>query len=173
MLNIKPPDYKFCPMCGTTLSIRTHEGHDQKHCASCNWVYYPHVAASSVAVVTKDNKVLLVQRAREPHKGKWMMPAGFLNYGEHPSEAAMREIFEETGYKASTVEFLDVIQVTDDDRPGTEGHLGFFYQVEIDDSIQHDISDKEENSAIEWFDINNLPPIAWENHLNILQTLFR
>ncbi len=48
-----------------------------------------------------DGKVLLVQRA--PHKsepGKWGVPAGKLDPGETPGEAAVRELFEETGIRA-------------------------------------------------------------------------
>jgi ADP-ribose pyrophosphatase YjhB (NUDIX family) len=131
-------------------------------------VYYPHVAGSSSALVIKDNKVLLVQRAREPHKGKWMMPAGFIDYGEHPAECALREVKEETGYNATSAQLLDVMQVTDDNRPGTMGHFGFMHKVEIDDSDPIEISDKEENSAVEWHNLDNLPEIAWENHRLIL-----
>jgi hypothetical protein len=40
--------------------------------------------------------VLLVQRDKEPYKGRWCVPGGFVNYGEDPLDAVRREIAEET-----------------------------------------------------------------------------
>lgn len=171
MLNINPPDFKYCPFCATELSVKKEEGKDRKFCHNCKWHYYPHVSGAACALVVKESKVLLVQRAREPHKGKWMMPAGFLDYGEHPSECAKREVLEETGYTATSAKLLDIIQVIDDNRPGTEGHFGFMYKVEIEASEPKEISDTEENLAVEWHDIDKLPPIAWESHARILDRI--
>jgi 8-oxo-dGTP diphosphatase len=42
-------------------------------------------------------KVLLIQRAHEPYLGQWMLPAGFVEYGEFAEESAVREAQEETG----------------------------------------------------------------------------
>lgn len=55
----------------------------------------PRVAVG--AVVFKDNRVLLVQRGKPPAKGLWAIPGGSVNLGERLSEAAEREILEETG----------------------------------------------------------------------------
>ena len=168
MLNLNPPDYKYCPFCATTLASKKEENKDRKYCPNCDWHYYPHVSSSACALILRENKVLLVQRARDPHKGKWMMPAGFLDFGEHPAECALREVHEETGYTAVSAELLDVLQVLDDNRPGTEGHFGFMYRTEILDAKPEEIADKEENTAVEWHSLNALPPIAWENHVIIL-----
>jgi len=84
MIKIKPPNYKYCPFCGGRLSIKEEDGEARKFCPSCFWVYYPHVGGSVLAVAMKKNKILLAKRARDPFKGTWMMPAGFIEYGEHP-----------------------------------------------------------------------------------------
>ena len=49
---------------------------------------------ASVALIVKD-RVLLIQRAREPYAGLWTLPGGRLEAGETPEQAAIREVAEE------------------------------------------------------------------------------
>lgn len=50
-----------------------------------------------VAVVRDDGRVLMVKSNRGFTKGMWNIPGGFIEYGEHPETAAVREIREEVG----------------------------------------------------------------------------
>jgi ADP-ribose pyrophosphatase YjhB (NUDIX family) len=54
-----------------------------------------------VIFVTRVNgagrEILLIKRANDPGKGRWALPAGFVEYDEHPRDAAIRETREETG----------------------------------------------------------------------------
>ena len=43
--------------------------------------------------------MLLIQRTREPWAGYWDIPGGFCDAGEHPIDAAVRELYEETGIR--------------------------------------------------------------------------
>ncbi len=167
MLEIRPPEYKFCPFCGNELDEVLMEGRQFKHCEKDNWTYFPHVGQAACGVAVRDGKVLLVKRAREPYKGSWMFPAGFVSFGEHPSETVVRELEEETGYKAKVIKLLDIIQVDDD--PRSMGHFGFFYDVSL--SGEMILNDKEENLDIDWFDLNDLPEIGWHSHKQILSRL--
>jgi ADP-ribose pyrophosphatase YjhB (NUDIX family) len=106
MLNIKPPDYIYCPICGVKLQKMQKEGRERKHCPNCGFKYYPHVPQSAVAVAVKNNKTLLVKRNRKPYKNTWMFPAGFTEYGEHPEETALRELKEETGLMANNPKLM-------------------------------------------------------------------
>ena len=47
------------------------------------------------AVVVEDDRVLLVQRAREPGLGLWSIPGGAVELGETIAQAAVREVREE------------------------------------------------------------------------------
>ncbi|CAN5786621.1 NUDIX domain-containing protein [soil metagenome] len=49
------------------------------------------------AVIVRDGLVLLGRRARAPFAGWWEVPGGFVERGEHPATAAVREVGEELG----------------------------------------------------------------------------
>lgn len=56
------------------------------------------------------DQVLLVQRDREPNRGRWSFPGGRIEPGETARDAAARETLEETGIR---VRVLDVVDVYD------------------------------------------------------------
>lgn len=167
MLDIKPPKYKYCPFCGKKLKIKIEEGKKRKFCDSCNWTFYPHVAGAAAAIITKKNKVLMVQRKREPYKGTWMFPAGFIDYGEHPRETLEREVREETGLKLIGAKLVEVLQSEDDYR--SLGHFCFFYKAEV--KAGEIKTDKGENENIGWFDLKKLPKIGWKDHRVMMKRL--
>ena len=83
------------------------------------------------AVVVDHGRVLLVQRGREPSKGKWSLPGGALELGETLTEGVAREVHEETGLIIEPVELIELI-----DRivkqPGPEGDRIQFHYVIAD-----------------------------------------
>jgi ADP-ribose pyrophosphatase YjhB (NUDIX family) len=57
------------------------------------------------------NRVLLCKRNIEPRKGKWTLPAGFMELGESTSEGAARETVEEAGAEFKVGELFTVMSV--------------------------------------------------------------
>jgi 8-oxo-dGTP diphosphatase len=60
-------------------------------------------------VCRRGDEVLLIQRGREPLKGKWSIPGGKMDFGETVREAALRELKEETGVEARITGIIDVV----------------------------------------------------------------
>jgi ADP-ribose pyrophosphatase YjhB (NUDIX family) len=63
----------------------------------------PQIAVS--AAIFRDNKVLLVRRARSPAKGFYSLPGGRVEFGESLHAALHREVDEETSL---TIEIVDL-----------------------------------------------------------------
>jgi len=164
-MEIEPPDYRYCPFCKKKLKVRIEEGKERKWCSECDWTYYPYVAQSITALIIKKGQALMVKRGRQPYKGTWMFPAGFVDFGEHPEDALHREVDEETGLKIKQANLLKVYQCKDD--PRAMGHIVFCYQVDVIEGQL--ITDEDENLDIGWFDVNNLPEIGWEVHQQVVK----
>jgi len=55
------------------------------------------VRATSLSIIEKGGKVLLVKRNHEPFKDYWCLPGGHIDFGETAEQAIIREVKEETG----------------------------------------------------------------------------
>lgn len=166
-----PPEFHYCPLCGTPLASRTEEGMTRKFCPKDAWTYYPQPHLAVAGVITRqfhgDMEVLLVQRGREPHKGLWSIPAGFIEFGEHPEDTLTREIFEETGLSVTGSVLLTIKRGLDD--PRVPGVIVVFYSAKTAGDIL--VNDHEENLDIQWCPLANLPKIAWATHREVLESL--
>lgn len=78
--------------------------------------------AAVLAVVARDGRVLLVRRAKPPDRGLWGFPGGRIETGETTAEAAVRELEEETGVRASADGVLTAVDVIDRDEDGELRH---------------------------------------------------
>ena len=68
---------------------------------------YRNPALAVDAAVRRGDQVLLIQRGNEPWKGAWALPGGFVDYGENPTDAVLRELQEETGLNGRIIRLLD------------------------------------------------------------------
>ena len=64
-----------------------------------------------MAVIPKDGGLVLIKRLVDPRKGKFALPGGFINKGEGPREAVVRETLEETGLVVEVVCALNELPV--------------------------------------------------------------
>jgi ADP-ribose pyrophosphatase YjhB (NUDIX family) len=72
------------------------------------------------AAVFRSDEILLV---KDPDDGGWSLPGGWADVGESASEAAVREVYEESGYRVRAVK---LISAYDRDR---QGHPPIPYHV--------------------------------------------
>ncbi len=107
-VNLRDPQY--CPHCTGRLGPRAlKQGEpDRLVCAECEFVYYldPKLAAGVVTV--HEGKIVLLRRAIEPAYGTWVFPGGFVDRGEHPEAAAVREAREEANVEVALEGLLGV-----------------------------------------------------------------
>ena len=92
---------------------------------------------ASIAVF-KGDTVLLVERARAPFRGLWSLPGGSIEPGESASEAALRELKEESGTTAKIEGVVENVElaVTDDDGRPLTWRLAMFYGRYAGGSLQ-------------------------------------
>lgn len=86
--------FRFCPRCGAEVD---RVGAMPFRCNQCEFTsFFGPVAAVGALVTDDQNQLLLVRRARDPGKGQWGLPGGFVDRNETIEEALAREVFEET-----------------------------------------------------------------------------
>jgi ADP-ribose pyrophosphatase YjhB (NUDIX family) len=102
-------EYKFCLRCGQALEHRPTEGAVRPVCPACGKIHFIDPKVAVAVIVERGETLLLIQRKGDPEKGKWSMPAGFVDAGEDPARAAEREAREETGLHVRVTALLDVI----------------------------------------------------------------
>ncbi len=98
----------YCPICSTPLEQLEAAGRQRPVCPACDYVVYFDPKVAVVVFIKQNNKVLLIRRAINPGIGKWAFPAGFVDYDEAPTVAAVREVLEETGLHVEIKNLLDV-----------------------------------------------------------------
>ena len=79
-----------------------------------------------LAVVLREARALIVQRAQQPNAGRWGFPGGVLELGETVAEGAMRELLEETGIVAEPAGWLNVHDAISRDE---DGRVQFHYTL--------------------------------------------
>jgi 8-oxo-dGTP diphosphatase len=146
---------KFCSRCGTKVERVETFGAIRPVCPQCRWIYFQDPKVAAAVFVEKDDRVLLVRRVNEPFCGLWTLPAGFINGGEDPAEAAARECLEETGLSVHVTRVLDVIAGKEHER-GADFIIVYHAEVVSGELLAADDAD-----AAEWFARDDLPPLAF------------
>ncbi len=70
------------------------------------------------AIVLQRDKILLVERGKQPLKGYWSLPGGVLETGEHLDEAIRREVLEETGLEVKPLGVFEIFERIMRDKEG-------------------------------------------------------
>lgn len=145
-------EYRYCPVCGTGLKLRFIEGKDRKFCPSCDFVDYKNPLPVAVAIAVKNKRFLLIKRGLPPRKGTWGSPSGFIEVGETPEEACLRELMEEARVSGEIVKLAGVVRIEDKEVYGDM--LAVRYLVRVGDEQPIPGGDVED---ARFFDIAELP----------------
>ncbi|AOV08137.1 NUDIX hydrolase [Sporosarcina ureilytica] len=107
------------------------------------------------AVVFKDNKILMV---KEDVENVWALPGGWGDIGLSPSEVAVKEVQEESGFEVKATKLIGVMDKKFHPHPSSAYHVyKFFIQCEI---IGGKAETGIETSAVDFFAENELPPLS-------------
>ena len=104
-------------------------------------------------------ELLFIERKKEPFKGKWALPGGFVDDGENLPDAAARELMEETGMAVNGLHQLGAFG-----KPGRDprGHtVSVVYTAFTDDTAEAVGADDAEEAK--WFSVKNLPEMAFDH----------
>lgn len=104
--------------------------------------------------------VLLIERGREPFKGEWALPGGFVEYGEDPDEAVVREVAEETGLSGLPFRQFHVFGA-----PGRDprGHtVSVVYMAELAGALPA-VLGSDDAAVARWFPVDELPALAFDH----------
>jgi 8-oxo-dGTP diphosphatase len=150
-------DWKHCPICATPVEAEA----GKVECAACGFVTYAHSKPTASAVVyDEDGRVLLARRAHDPQAGKWDLPGGFLEEGEHPLDCLRRELREEAGVGLADEELLGVWMDRYEYKRRLVATLNVYYSARIGDGEPEAADDVAE---LRWFDPGELPELAFEH----------
>jgi 8-oxo-dGTP diphosphatase len=125
---------------------------------------YPHpsVTVDMVIFTVRERRLelLLIERGGEPFKGSWALPGGFVRMDEDLSDAAVRELQEETGI---TVRYLR--QVGAFGRPGRDPRERVISVAfgAIIPSTGLTLAAGTDAANVRWWPFDPLPPLAFDH----------
>jgi len=141
----------YCLKCGALLEQSYIENSEREVCPGCGWIYYLQLKVGAGVMIEKDGCVLLLQRAHDPWKGYWNIPAGYVESDEHPKDAAKREAFEETGLVVAIGELLKAYYYSDDPRGNG---VALIYKADI---VGGELRVDHESNAARYFRWQEIP----------------
>ena len=115
-------------------------------------------------------KVLLIQRALEPFKGKWALPGGFVHVDETLDDAARRELAEETGLENVFLEQLYTFGMVKRDPRERVVSVAYYALVKLSD---HHAKAATDAANAQWFLVSQLPKLAFDHTEIVAMALTR
>ena len=150
---------KYCSSCANEMILKPFENTNRFFCTNCDRMEFIDPKVVTGVLFTIESEILLIKRNLEPQRGKWTFPAGFVDRGEIVEDAAIREVFEETGYIVVLDKLVGV------------------YSQEVDPIILivysgHTVggerTDNSEVQSIQTFPLDRLPSLAFERDEKII-----
>lgn len=154
-------------MCAATLVSSLVGGSERKKCPQCGFIHFRNPGVGAAVVVRDESgRILLVKRAPGATRaGMWSIPAGYVDYGEEVRAGAARELHEETGLVADVG---DPVWVATNFHDPSKVTVGIWFAGKVTGG---ELVAGDDAVAAEWFELDNLPPLAFETDAAYLATL--
>ncbi|MFJ9740852.1 NUDIX hydrolase [Streptomyces sp. NPDC101166] len=104
----------------------------------------------SAAIITDNGRVLMVRRRVKEGELSWQFPAGGIEDGESPEQAAVRETLEETGLKVEATSLIGQRI-----HPKTQREMSYTACTVVGGEAH--VADAEELDAIAWVRLEEIP----------------
>ena len=121
----------------------------------------------SVLVVVHTPRQVLLLKRRRPPAGVWQSVTGALEWGEAPAQAALRELYEETGIRADQLTDMGIsrrFEIVPEARhryaPGIRENLEHVYVLALQSPCEVRI-DPEEHEAFQWVNAEEAVGMVW------------
>lgn len=162
-----PEWFAFCPRCATPMQTNMVMDRPRRVCPACQYVYFTDPKVGVGAAVIEDNRLLLVKRAYDPARGKWSLPAGYLDQGEDPAETTVRETFEETGCEVVIDGLVDIFF-----NPPAGGFTSIFILYRAR-RVGGNLAAGDDADEVGFFALDELPEIAFPSTRAAVELLLR
>lgn len=147
----------------------TEDEFPREKCGKCGWVHYHNPRPTVSAIISRDEKILLCQRAAGPFAGKWDLPGGFLEEGESAEDGLRREMKEELRIDLTGVRLLGVEGPAYYPFGGQDNYnIDIYYEV-IPSGEPRAVSSSDV-AGIDWFDPNKLPDMAFPSNVAAIES---
>ena len=157
--------FTFCPQCAAPLESRLIGGKQRPTCPACGFIYFADPTVGVGVLVVENGRLLLARRAMNPEKGKWSLPAGFVDRGEDPRETAVREAREETGLDVAIAGLVDVYY-----NPPGQGGASIFILYRAS-CIGGHLQAGDDAADARFFSLDDLPELAFASTQDAVRRL--
>jgi len=155
-------DYRFCPLCAAQL-----EATEPPSCPEGHFVHYDNPPTTVQAWIERDGTYLILKRNEEPFAGEWDLPGGFVEMGESPADAVVREVAEETGLRVAPTEIIGAFTSAYGDTGRHTVDIAYLCRIEAGDFEL----DRVEKSDAAWVALGEMPELAFAGERQALEAL--
>ena len=155
-------DFRFCPLCGERLDPT-----DPPACPKGHFVHYDNPPTTVQAWIERDGAYLILKRNEEPFAGEWDLPGGFVEMGESPADAAVREVAEETGLRVTPAEIIGAFTSAYGDSGRHTVDIAYLCRL---DGGEFEL-DRVEKTDAAWFRLDDMPRLAFAGERQALEAL--
>ena len=150
---------RYCPQCASPLRSLLIGGVKRPVCSRCGRIVYHDPKLATAMILARNERVLLVRRGTEPGLGLWSLPGGYVDRGEVVEEAAVREVWEETGLRVKVTRLVGVY---------SEKRDSVVLVVYAGEILSGEASAQDEVTEVGFFSLGDLPPLAFERDAAIV-----
>ena len=161
-----PESVRFCQRCGADMQTATYQNKPRRKCTACGFIHFVEPKIAVGGMLVDAGRLLLVKRVYNPEKGKWCLPAGYLESGETPEAAVQREVLEETGLEVD----VGPLEAVYADTSGQGAAVTLMYRVY---RVGGELAAADDAADAAFFAVDEIPELAFDSTRDIVVRLAR